>query len=102
MSPAGRARRRFALLFGVELAQAIAQFGAGHGALKFGTRERGGEEAVLIKQNVFIERHVGDANGALIAQCAVVAPDGHFENRIAMGIQAAMAVVIADGVGGAE
>ena len=92
-----------AFLLGVERSQAIAQLGAGHAALKFGPQQHGGEEFVLIEQHVLVERHVGDANGVLVAQRAVVAPDGNFEHRtVAMRVQAAMAVVIADRIGGGE
>ena len=70
-------------------------------ALELGTQQHRGQESVLIEQHVLVERHVGDANGALIAQRAVVAPDGNFEDRtVAMRVQAAVAVVIAHRVGG--
>ncbi len=78
------------------------QLRAGHRALEFGTQERGGQEAILIQQHVLVERHVGDANGALITQRAVVAPDRNFENGIAMLGKTAMAVVITDRVGGTQ
>ena len=58
------------LLRGVIGAQPVAQFGAGHLLLKLGTRQAGGQETVLIEQHVLVERHVGDANGAFLAQCA--------------------------------
>src|SRR6185437_8453843 len=45
---------------------------------------------------------VTDMDGALVTQRAVVAPDGDFEHWIAMGVEAAVTVVVADGVGGAE
>ena len=96
------ATRFSAFLLGVEGAQAIAQLGAGHAALEFGTQQHRGQELVLIEQHVLVERHVGDANGVLVAQRAVVAPDGDFEHRIAMGVEAAMAVVIADRIGGRQ
>ena len=91
------------LLRGVVRAQQVAQFGAGHLALKLGPRQHGAEEAVLIEQHAFVERHVGDADGAFVAQRAIVAEDGHLVDRPRpIGIQAAVAVVVANRVGGAE
>ncbi len=90
-------------LRGVIFAQQIAQFGAGHLALEFGAREHRGEETVLIEQHAFVEGHVGDANGAFVAQRRIVAEDGDFVNRAGfIRVEAAMAVVIANGVGGAQ
>ena len=61
------------------------------------------QEAVLIEQHAFVEGHVGDADGAFVAQRGIVAVDGDFVNGIdVVRVQAAMAVVIADRVGGAE
>ena len=92
-----------ALLRGVERPQPVAQSRSGHGALEFRAQQHRGQEAILIEQHVLVEGHVGDANGALVAQRAVVAPDGDFEHRaVAMRVQAAVAVVIANGIGGAE
>ena len=91
------------LLRRVERAQPVAQLGAGHLLLELGTRQHGGEETVLIEQHVLVERHVRDADGALVAQRAVVAADRDLVDRIAcVRVQAAMAVVITDRVGGAE
>ena len=91
------------LLRGVEFSQQVAQFGAGHLALEFRAGENGGEEAVLVEQDVFVEGHVGDADGALVAQRGVVAVDGDFVDGAGLvGVEAAVAVVVADGVGGAE
>ena len=91
------------LLRGVVLAQQVAQFGAGHLVLEFGRREHGAEEAVLVEQHAFVERHIGDADGALVAQRGIVAEDGDFVDGAGLvGVQAAVAVVVADGVGGAE
>ncbi len=88
-------------LRGVEWPEAVAEFGAGHLLLKFGAGEDGAEEAVLIEEDVFIEGHVGDADGAFVAEGGVVAVDGDFvDGVVGMGVEAAMAVVIADGVGG--
>ena len=81
----------------------VAQLGAGHLALEFRAGEHGGEEAVLVEQDAFVEGHVGDADGALVAQGGVVAVDGDFVDGSGLvGVEAAMAIVIADGVGGAE
>ena len=92
-----------ALLLRIERAQPMAQLGAGHGALELGTLQHGGQEAVLVQQHVFVEGHVGDADGALVAQRAVVAPDGDLEDGpVAMRVERAVAVVIAHGVGGRE
>ena len=91
-----------AFLLRIEGAEPVAHLRAGHGALEFRTPQRRAQKFVLIQQNILVERHVGDANRALVAQCAVVAPNRNFEDRIAMRIQAAMAVVIADCVCGAE
>ena len=91
------------LLRGVIPPQQIAQFGARHFALEFGTRQHGREEAVLIEQNAFVERHVGDPDGALVTERAVVGEDRNFVNRAGfVGVQTAMAVVVADRIGGAE
>ena len=60
------------------------------------------EKAVLIHEHVFVERHVGYADGFLIAQGAIVAKDRHLVNWIFVRIQAAMPVVIANRIGGAE
>ncbi len=91
------------LLRGVVFAQQVAQFGAGHLALEFRAGENGGEEAVLVQQDAFVEGHIGDADGALVAQGGVVAVDGDFVDGAGfVGVEAAMAVVVADGVGGAE
>ena len=71
--------------------------------LELGTREHGADEAVLVEQHAFVERHVGDADGALVAQRGVVAVDRDLVDRAGfVGVEAAVAVVIADGVGGAE
>ena len=91
-----------AFLRGVESPQAVTQLGARHAALEFGAQQNGGKEFVLIEQHVFVERHVGDANGVFIAQRAVVAPDGNFEHGVAMRVEAAVAVVVADRIGGGE
>ena len=62
-----------------------------------------GEEAVLVQQDAFVEGHVGDADGAFVAQRGVVAEDGNFVDGAGLvGVQAAVAVVVADGVGGAQ
>ena len=91
------------LLRGVVFAEQVAEFGAGHFALEFGAGQHGAEEAILIQQDAFVEGHVGDADGALVAQGGVVAEDGDLVNGAGLvGVQAAMAVVIADGVGSAE
>ena len=71
--------------------------------LELGPRQDGAEEAVLVEQHAFVEGHVGDADGAFVAQRGVVAVDGDFVDGAGfVGVQAAMAVVIADGVGGAQ
>ena len=102
----GEQSRLHAVLFllrGVVFSEQVAQFGAGHLALEFGAGEHGGEETVLVQQHAFVEGHVGDADGALVAQGGVVAVDGDFVDGAGfVGVEAAMAVVIADGVGGAE
>ena len=102
----GEQSRLHAVLFllrGVVFAEQVAQFGAGHLALELGAREHGGEEAVLVQQHAFVEGHVGDADGSLVAQRGVVAVDGDFvDGTRLVGVEAAMTVVIADGVGGAE
>ncbi len=76
-SPPGRDS---AFVLAVEGPQAIAQLGAGHLALELRAQQDGGEEFVLVQQHVLMEGHVGDANGMLVAQGAVVAPDGNFED----------------------
>jgi len=67
----GREQPRFdaASLFlpPIDTAQAVAQLGAGHLVLEVGMGEHSRQELVLVKQNVFIEGHVGDADGALVA-----------------------------------
>jgi hypothetical protein len=90
-------------LCGVIPAQQVAQLRAGHFALEFGPRQHRRKEAVLVQQHAFVEGHVGDADGALVAQCAIVGKDGDLMNGAGfIGVQAAVAVVIADRVGGAE
>ncbi len=69
------------LLLREKLAQPVPQFRARHLALKLRPPQHRGQKPVLIQQHVLVERHIGDANGAFVAQRAVVAPDGHFENR---------------------
>ena len=90
-------------LRGVVFSEQVAQFGPGHLALEFGAGENGGEEAVLVQQDAFVEGHVGDADGSLVAQGGVVAVDGDFVDGAGLvGVEAAMTVVIADRVGSAE
>ena len=89
-------------LLPVITAQKIAKFGACHFALKFGEAQQGGQEFVLIKQHVFVERHVSYADGTLVAECSIIAENGHFKHGVAVRVEAAMAVVITDGVGSAE
>ena len=88
------------LLLGVDFAEPIAQLGAGHLALELRAGQDGGEEAVLIHEDILVEGHVGDPDGLLIAQRAVVAEDRHLVDRIFM--DTAMPVVIADCVGRAQ
>lgn len=85
-----------------ELAEEEAELGAGHFALKFGALEDGGEEAVLVEEDVFVEGHVGDADGAFIAEGGIVAEDGDFVDGIAVSGEGAVAVVVAHGVGAGE
>ena len=70
------------LLRGVECAQPVAQLGAGHLLLELGAAQAGGQEAVLVEQHVLVEGHVGDADGPLVAQRAVVAEDRHLVDRV--------------------
>ena len=84
-------------------AQQVAQLGAGHLLLELRALQAGGEEPVLVEQHVFVERHVGDANGASRRAAR------RRRRRSALrgpgrrcGVQAAVAVVIADRVRGAQ
>ena len=53
----------------------------------------------MIEQYLLIERHVGDADGALVPQCAVVAKDRDLVDGIAVLVEAAVAIVVADRIG---
>lgn len=85
-----------------KLAQKEAHFGAGHFALEFGALEDGGKEAVLVEEDVLVEGHVGDADGAFVAEGGVVAEDGDFVDGVGVAGEGAMAVVVAHGVGAGE
>ena len=91
------------LLRGVVFAQQVTKLGAGHLPLELGTGEDGADEAVLIEQHAFVEGHVGDPDGAFGAQRGVVGEDRDLVDGAGfVGVQAAVAVVVADGVGGAQ
>ena len=88
---------------GIEFAQQVAHLGSGHFALELGTPEHGTDEAVLVEQHAFVEGHVGDPNGAFLAQSGVVARDRDFVHGTRLvGVQAAVAVVVADRIGRAQ
>ena len=91
------------LLRGVMLPQPVTQFGPGHFVLELGLRKKRAQKTVLVQQHGLVECHVGDADGAFLAQRGIVAVDGDLVNRARLvRIQAAMAVVITDRVGCAD
>ena len=86
-----------------EAAELVAQFGAGHLLLELRHGQDSREEAVLVQQDVFVKGHVGNTNGLLVAQGTIVAENRHFVHRpMLVSVETAVAVVIADGVGGAQ
>src|SRR6202011_4648085 len=64
------------------------------------TGEDGAEEAVLVEQNIFVEGHVRDPDSTFFAERAVVAPDGHFVDRVDSTVEGTVAIVVAHRVGG--
>jgi hypothetical protein len=89
-------------LRGVDAADQVAQLGSRHRLLELGAQQAGGQEAVLLEEDVLVEGHVGDADRLLVAERAVISEDRDLVHRIAVSVQAAMAIVITDGVGGRE
>ena len=80
--------------------QPIAKFGAGHLTLKFRKQQDRCQETILIKQHVFVKRHIRYSNRTFVAQRTIIAPDWNLVNRaFAMRVQTAMAVVIAHRIG---
>ena len=91
------------LLLRIISAQPVSQFRTGHLLLEFRPQQYRCEELILIEQDRLVESHVGHADHAFIPQFAIVAEDRHFIDGIfGVLVQAAVAVVIADGVGRAE
>lgn len=92
----------FLFLFRVKPPEEKTQLGAGHFFLKFGSQQARGQKAVLVEEDLLVEGHVGDADGALVAKRAVVAEDGDLEDGIAVRKQSAVSVVVTNSVGGGQ
>ncbi len=45
-----------------------------------------------------MEGRVGYTNGVLVAQRAIIAPDGNFEHGVAVCVEAAVSIVVAGGI----
>src|SRR5262249_17950484 len=90
-----------ALLAFVKGSKPVAQLRARHLVLEFFLAKHGREELVLIEQDLLVESHVRNTNGAVVPEGCIVPPDRDLKNGpVAVGVEAAVAVVVTDRVGG--